>query len=157
MTSTPEPAGPPQAFDVEALFDAAVEDIVRTADPQACAALVDTLVERGALWEGMLLMLGPTASRRVFGLGEEQAVKKLAALADTPDKVTALTYRLWEQFRSRGSAAARDVWDAAPAELHRGTALQLLVVYAAAIGADAGRLGPREVVRLTRALVPVTW
>ncbi|MGW4803040.1 hypothetical protein [Kitasatospora sp. NPDC004272] len=161
MNSTHEPAGhrgaAPHAFDVEALFEQAVEDVVRTADPQACTALVDTLVERGELWFGMLLMLGPTAGLSIHGLGEEQAVKKLAALADTPDKVTALTYRLWEHFRSRGSAAAREVWDAAAIELRRGAAAQLLVVYGAAVGGEAGRLGPREVARLTGAVVPVTW
>lgn len=107
---------------------------MRTADPQACTALVDALEERGALWEGMLALLGPTAGLRIHGLSEERAVKQLAAWAGTPDAVTALTYRLWEQLRSRGTAAAREVRDVAEAGVRRGAALQLLVVYCSALG-----------------------
>ncbi|MFF4344303.1 hypothetical protein ACFY00_30790 [Kitasatospora sp. NPDC001540] len=160
MSSAPDPESRRDLSAVavaELLVEHAVEAVLRAPAPVVCLGLVAELEERGLLWEGMLALLGPTAGLRIHDLGEEQAVKKLAALADTPDKVTALTYRLWAEFRSRGSAAAREVWDAAAVELQRGAAAQLLVVYCAAIGGEAGRLGPREAARLTGAVVPVTW
>ncbi len=158
MNSTPaEPGLPPDGFGVEAAVEAAVEEIVGTARPEACRALLDELEAHGALWGALLLLLGPTAGRPLFGLDEERVVKHLLARADTPDRVTALSYRLWAAYRAQGRAAAREVWDGAEPEVRRGTAAQLLVAYCSTVGGEAGRLGARDTVRLTRALMPVTW
>ncbi|MEV7123789.1 hypothetical protein [Kitasatospora griseola] len=143
--------------DAEALVEQSVETIVSTVAPEPCLALIAELERRDLLWDGMLLLLGPTASRPVLGLGEQEAVKRLAALAETPDRVTGLTYSLQRTFRSEGAAAARTVWDGADIELQRGTAAQVLVGYCRTIGGEAGRLSGRDTVRLIRAVVPVTW
>lgn len=155
---TTHPAGGPVPPDaVEALIEEAVEAIVRTPEPAACLALVDDLEQRGALWLGMLHLLGPVSGRALFGLDEENAARRLAALADTPDRVTGLTYRLWLAFRTTGAAAAREVWEAADPGLRRAAAVQQLVGHCHTIGGEGGRLSARQTARLLRATATTTW
>ncbi|MEV7122192.1 hypothetical protein [Kitasatospora griseola] len=157
MSSEAIRPAPPDGFDVEAAVDAAVEEIVADAAPEACRVLVDGLQAHGMLWEGLLQLLGPMAGLPLFGLDEQRAAKRLAVLVDTPDRVTALSYRLWAAYRGQGRAAAREVWDGADPQARHGAALQLLVAYCRTVGGEAGRLTARDTVRLTRTLVPVTW
>ncbi|MFJ5926477.1 hypothetical protein ACIQF6_28130 [Kitasatospora sp. NPDC092948] len=157
MSSAADLPTPPDGFDVEAAIERAVEEIVNTAQPETCRALLDDLQARDALWDGMLQLLGPTAGRPLFGLGEERAAKRLAVLADTPDRITALSYRLWAAHRAQGGDAAHEVWAGADPQTRYGAALQLLVAYCRTVGGESGRLDARATVRLTRTLVPITW
>ncbi|MFJ1756554.1 hypothetical protein [Kitasatospora sp. NPDC088134] len=141
---------------VEALVEAAVESVVDEPSADTVLGLVEALEEAGALWAGALVLLGPAAGRP-SAVGEADTVARLRKAAETPDKVTALTYRLWAEFRALGSAAAREVWEAAPAEIRRASAAQMLVVHADRIGGEAGTLTPRATMRLLREVVPVTW
>ncbi|MFD5559066.1 hypothetical protein [Kitasatospora griseola] len=105
----------------------------------------------------MLALLGPLASRPLAGLGEQESVPRLRRLAETADLDSRLTHGLSSEFRAHGAAAARTIWDAAPADIRRGAAAQMVVVYCGSIGGEAGVLSPTATVRLLREVVPVTW
>ncbi|MFF2631145.1 hypothetical protein ACFVUN_35930 [Kitasatospora griseola] len=142
---------------VEVLVEEAVEAIVGAPSADTVLGLVDGLDRSGALWTGALALLGPLASRPLAGLGEQESVSRLRKLAETADLVSRLTHGLSSEFRARGAAAARTIWDAAPAEIRRGAAAQMVVVYCRSIGGEAGVLSPTATVRLLREVVPVTW
>ncbi|MFJ1796829.1 hypothetical protein [Kitasatospora griseola] len=102
---------------VEVLVEEAVEAIVGAPSADTVLGLADGLDRAGALWTGVLAVLGPLASRPLAGLGEQESVGRLRRLAETTDLVSRLTHGLSGEFRAQGAAAARTIWDAAPAEV----------------------------------------
>ncbi|MEU3495322.1 hypothetical protein ABZ747_17775 [Kitasatospora cineracea] len=143
---------------VEALVEESIEQLVADPAPDTLLALLDLLEAAGALWQAVLLVLGPIASRPLPGYSEPEAAGRLHKLAqDTPDAVSALTFTLWATFRAHGTAPARELWNTAPAEIRRGCAAQLLIQYGHCIGADTGTLTPKATVRPLHATVPITW
>ncbi|GAA2120287.1 hypothetical protein GCM10009759_69000 [Kitasatospora saccharophila] len=142
---------------VEALVEETIEAVVAAPAAESMLGLVDVLDQAGVLWQGAMALLGPAASRPLAGLGELEAVARLRKLADTPDLVSSLNHTVSAEFRERGAAAAREVWEAAGADLRRGTLAQLLVGYCHSIGGEAGTLSAKDLVRLLHQVVPVTW
>ncbi|MFJ1796838.1 hypothetical protein [Kitasatospora griseola] len=142
---------------VEALVEEAVEAIVGAPAAETVLGLVDDLDRAGALWTGVLALLGPAVSRPLAGLGEHEAVGRLRRLAENADRVSRLTYLLWAECREHGAAAARMVWAAAEADIRRAAAAQMVVGHCRSIGGDAGVLDPKATIRLLRQVVPVTW
>ncbi|MFJ1757362.1 hypothetical protein [Kitasatospora sp. NPDC088134] len=154
-SGVPAPSGL-SVEEVESLVEAAVEALVTDPAAETVVGLIDALEAAGALWEGVLMLLGPAAGRP-SGIGEAQTVARLRKAAETPDKVTALTYALWAEFRESGSAAARGLWEGAAIEIRRGAAAQMLVVHCDRVGGEGGTLPPAATVQLLREVVPITW
>ncbi|MFI1524702.1 hypothetical protein [Kitasatospora cineracea] len=70
---------------VEALLEESVEQLVADPAPDTVLGLLDLLDRAGALWQAVLLLLGPIASRPLPGYSEPEAVTRLHKLAqDTP-------------------------------------------------------------------------
>ncbi|MEU5389382.1 hypothetical protein ABZ391_36855, partial [Kitasatospora cineracea] len=73
---------------VEALIEENIEQLVADPAPDTALALLDLLDGAGALWQAVLLLLGPIASRPLPGHSKPEATTRLHKLAqDTPDPV----------------------------------------------------------------------
>ncbi|WP_030274361.1 hypothetical protein [Streptomyces sp. NRRL B-24484] len=142
---------------VEDCVERAVEAIIASPSADTCRELVADLEQHGALWEGVLVLLGPTVARPLPGLSEREAVARLGKLAATPDQVSSLVYGIWAAYREHGVSPARELWETAPAEVRRGAALLMLVTFCRSIGGEGGRLTAQATVQLIRATVPITW
>ncbi|MEV8100412.1 hypothetical protein [Kitasatospora sp. NPDC085879] len=145
------------AVSVEDRVERAVEAIIASPSADTCLDLVADLEQLGALWEGVLVLLGPTVGRPRPGLSEHEAVARLRKLAATPDRVSSLVYGVWAAYREHGASPARELWETAPIEVRRGAALQMLIVFCRSIGGEGGRLTAEATVQLIRATVPITW
>ncbi|MFF2815329.1 hypothetical protein ACFVT9_07315 [Kitasatospora cineracea] len=73
---------------VEALIEENIEQLVADPAPDTVLALLDLLDGAGALWQAVLLLLGPIVSRSLPGHSKPEATTRLHKLAqDTPDPV----------------------------------------------------------------------
>ncbi|MEU5385605.1 hypothetical protein [Kitasatospora cineracea] len=73
---------------VEALLEESTEQLVADPAPNTVLALLDLLEEAGALWQAVLLLLGPIAPGPLPGHSEPEAATRLHKLAqDAPDPV----------------------------------------------------------------------
>ncbi|MFD9688396.1 hypothetical protein ACFWXO_21880 [Kitasatospora sp. NPDC059088] len=145
----------PQGAVVEGLVDTALDATVRTGEAGVVRRLI---AELGALggdsrWEAASLLLGLLATRPVYGLGEQQGVERLRAVARAAEPVTALVLSLQAVHRAEGASAARETWEQAPEALRKLALAQLFISVACTIGTGDGRLDPKRTVRLIRAVV----
>ncbi|WP_405021334.1 hypothetical protein OHV05_34920 [Kitasatospora sp. NBC_00070] len=131
-----------------------VADTVLTADLAAGRWLAAELDRQGdqVLWEGLLAVLRPLAARPFHGRSEQEGVEYLRRIARGPcDPVTACCLGLSAAYRELGEYAAHEVWERAPADLHRPVFLQKLVSYCTSIGTPEGeRLRAAQAVALSR-------
>ncbi|MFC8452148.1 hypothetical protein [Kitasatospora sp. NPDC057223] len=134
------------------LVEAAVEDLVATAKPDAGRWLIAELEHRGteALWAAALQLLRPLAARPAYGLPEREGAVRLRANAKAAEPATALVLEIRLALWEHGENEARRLWDEAAPELRRMAVMHWLISYSWVFGHHGVMLTPPQAVSLIR-------
>ena len=134
------------------LVEAAVEDLVATAESDAGRWLIGELETRGteAMWSAVLQLLRPLAARPAYDLPDREGAIRLRANAKVAEPATALVLEIRLALWEHGEDEARQLWDEAAPELRRTAVMHWLISYSWVIGHHGTTLTPPQTVSLIR-------